>query len=240
MEILKGKVPGWSTPAERETAKAGRRMATVAVGSLGATLAAAGGVTAYGEYDKAEQAKRIRAIVQNPDTVKVIQRALKAVGEYEGRADGKYDKDVQIGVAQVRGDGEGGLDMKALRNLEDRLRFEGKERLADEVRQMRGGKKPKAAAPIDVVPDKALKNMPEPGASQVSKLSFADRVALQKTLNEINEGQISVDGAWGDQSDGGVAEAQRFAGDEGTGEVERTGGEQVGGGSVDLALIGSR
>lgn len=150
-EILKGEVPGWRTPAERETAKQFRTMGKVATGAAAATLTGAGAIEGVRQYDRAAQASRAKRIMESPELTKIVQRSLKAVKRYEGRADGKFDGDVQIAVSQFQGDfglgktsDPGTLDTATLKKLEEMLVFEGKTKLADEIRDIRLNKlKPK-------------------------------------------------------------------------------------------------
>lgn len=153
-EILAGHHPGWLTPAERQSQK---NMRTVgkAVGVGTATAIGVGGaMTAVRDIRKDQQAKRARRIMEDPELTKIIQRSLKAAKQYEGRADGRYDADVQQAVAQfqmARGLGKtsdpGMMDAATLEELENWLVFEGKPKLADQIRDIRRNKlKPKPKA----------------------------------------------------------------------------------------------
>jgi hypothetical protein len=143
-EVLKGNVPGWRTPQERANFERGKRMAKTAVGALGVTVAGAGVATAAKEVDRRQQMARAKRIMESPELTKIVQRSLKALKQYDGRADGKYDGDVEIGVSQFQGSQglgkmsePGQLDTATLKKLEEMLLFEGKTKLADEVRNIR-------------------------------------------------------------------------------------------------------
>ena len=146
-EIRKGLVPGWRTPAERQTLETGKTMAKTAGGALALTVGAAGVATGAREVDKRQQSARAKRIMESPELTKIVQRSLKAVRQYDGRADGKFDGDVQIGVSQFQGtyglgksSDPGTLDTATLKKLEEMLVFEGKTKLADEIRDIRRGK----------------------------------------------------------------------------------------------------
>ena len=73
--------------------------------------------------------------------------AARSRAPNDGRADGKFDGDVQIGVSQFQGtyglgksSEPGELDTATLKKLEEMLIFEGKTKLADEIRDIRRNK----------------------------------------------------------------------------------------------------
>lgn len=86
-----GDFPGWSTPGERRAINAFK-------GITGAAGVGAIGMAGYAKYDDARDTKR-QSYYDGPfradrDAVKALQRALKAVGDYSGRSDGKYDDEL--------------------------------------------------------------------------------------------------------------------------------------------------
>lgn len=144
-EIMKGEYSGWRTPRERtnheRNMKAARTAKKYGPGIAGAATLALGTDT----YIKESRRERVRQLTKDPEFVKSLQRALKAAGEYEGRADGKYDFDVQSAVARFQGNRKihtdpGTLDQRTLDAIEDHLAFYGKEK---EARQLREAQKAK-------------------------------------------------------------------------------------------------
>jgi hypothetical protein len=150
-EVRKGLVPGWRTPAERAQFERLKTGAKIATGGAAAALAAGGAIAGAGEIDKRQQAALAKRIAESPELTKIVQRALKATKQYDRRADGRFDADVQIGIAQFQGNhglgktsDPGTLDAATLEKLEEMLVFEGKTELADQIRDIRRNKyKPK-------------------------------------------------------------------------------------------------
>jgi hypothetical protein len=150
-EVRKGLVPGWRTPAERAQFERLKTGAKIATGGAAAALAAGGAIAGAGEIDKRQQAALAKRISESPELTKIVQRALKATKQYDRRADGRFDADVQIGIAQFQGNhglgktsDPGTLDAATLEKLEEMLVFEGKTELADQIRDIRRNKyKPK-------------------------------------------------------------------------------------------------
>jgi hypothetical protein len=145
--IRAGEIPGWRTPDERATFETGKKIAKTAAGATAAVVAAGGAAEGYRRYDAGAQKRRAKAIMESPELTKIVQRSLKAVKQYDGRADGKFDGDVMTGVAQFQGtyglgktSDPGTLDTATLEKLEEMLIFEGKTKLADEISNIRRNK----------------------------------------------------------------------------------------------------